>query len=144
MRPSETGGERGKKKMAILGAVYGIAPFVRTPAQILAARFAEAAKPTSPSRPKPLDKHVRACLKRDEADTTAPQNAEIFAWLAQQNALRDPDQSHSTVALIDGQTSFWDAAQAVIPGEHVTEILDLLHAAGDVSEAANLLHPNQA
>ncbi|NEV60979.1 hypothetical protein G3446_03540, partial [Thiorhodococcus minor] len=79
----------------------------------------------------------------DAEDTTAAQNAEIFAWLAQQNALRDPDQSHPTVVLIDGQTSFWEAARATIPGEHVTEILDLLHAAGYVWEAANLVHPTE-
>lgn len=47
------------------------------------------------------------------------------------------------MVLIDGQTSFWDAAQKAIPGEHVTEILDLLHASGYVWEAAKLLHPQQ-
>jgi hypothetical protein len=144
MRPSETDGERGKKKMAMLGAVYGIEPHVRTPEQVLKALFADVSAPPSVSRPKPLDKHVRACLKRDETDTTAPQTEEIFAWIAQQNARRDPEQRHPTVVLIDGQTSFWDAAQQAIPGEHVTEILDLLHVSGYVWEAANLLHPNQA
>jgi hypothetical protein len=143
MRPRETGGERGKKKMAILGAVYGIEPYVRSPAQVLAALFAEASAPPNSARPKPLDKHVRACLKRDEADTTALQNEEIFAWIAQQNARRDPAQHHPTVVLIDGQTALWDAAGVHLPGEHVTEILDLLHVCGYVWEAANLLHPNQ-
>ncbi|NEV63994.1 hypothetical protein [Thiorhodococcus minor] len=130
--------------MAILGAVYGIAPCVRVPAQVLAALFADAANTlASVARPKPLDKPVRACLKSDEAETIAPENAEIFAWIAQQNALRDPDQSHPTVVLIDGQTAFWDAACAAIPGEHVTEILDLLHAAGYAWEAAKLMHPTE-
>ncbi|NEV64917.1 ISKra4 family transposase [Thiorhodococcus minor] len=143
MRPNETGGERGKKKMAILGAVYGIEAHVRTPAQVLEALFAESRAAPSVSRPTPLDKHVRACLKRDEADTTAPQNEEIFAWIAQQNALRDPDQSHRTVVLSDGQTSFWEATATHLPGEQVTEILDLLHACGYVWDAAKLLHPSQ-
>lgn len=146
MRPSETQGERGKKKMALLGSVYGIAPYVRTPEQVLAALFADArpASPSAGSRPKPLTKHVRACLKRDDADTTAPQTAEISAWIAQQNALRDPEQEHPTVLLIDGQTSLWQAMREAIPGEHVTEILDLLHVSGYVWEAANLLHPNDS
>lgn len=143
MRPSETGGERGKKKMAILGTVYGIEAHVRTPAQVLEALFAESPAPSSLSRPKPVDKYVRACLKRDEADTTAPQTEEIFAWITHQNALRDPDQSHRSVVLIDGQTSFWEAVGTHIPGEQVTEILDLLHACGYVWEAAKLLHPSQ-
>lgn len=143
MRPSQTDGEKGKKKMAILGAVYGIEPPVRTPAQVLAALFSDANERPCRSRPKPLDKHVRACLKRDAADSTAPQTAEIFAWIAQQNALRDPAQSHPTVVLIDGQTSFWNATREAIPGEHVTEILDLLHVSGYVWEAANVLHPHQ-
>jgi hypothetical protein len=80
---------------------------------------------------------VPACLKRDEADTTALQNEEIFAWIAQQNARRDPAQRHSTVVLIDGQTALWDAAGVHIPDEHVTEILDLLHVCGYAWEAAN-------
>ena len=141
MRPRETDGVPGKKKMAMLGSVYGIAPHVRTPEQVLEALFAEASAPPRGARPTPLDKHVRACLKRDAADTTAPQTQEIFAWITQQNALRDPAQTHLTVVLIDGQTSFWDAAREHLPGEHVTEILDLLHAAGYVWEAANLRHP---
>ncbi len=145
MRPSETQGERGKKKMALLGSVYGIAPYVRTPEQVLAALFADTCPaPPSGARPKPLTKHVRACLKRDDADTTAPQTAEICAWIAQQNALRDPEQSHPSVLLIDGQTNLWQAMREAVPGEQVTEILDLLHASGYVWEAAKLLHPNDS
>jgi hypothetical protein len=143
MRPSQTGGERGKKKMAILGAVYGVEPQARTPAQVLSALFAESHAPPSPPRPKPLDKYVRACLKRDEADTTAPQSAALFAWIAQQNALRDPAQRHPIAVLSAGQTTLWDAAATHIPGEHVTEILDLRHVRGYVWEAANLPHPHQ-
>jgi hypothetical protein len=96
------------------------------------------------SRPKPLYKHMRACLKRDAADTTTPQNEEIFAWIAQQNTLCDPNQTQPTVVLINGQPSCWGAVGEHIPGEHVTEILDLLHVSGYVCEAAHLLPPGQA
>ena len=145
MRPSETQGEWGKKTMALLGSVDGIAPHVRTPEQVLAALFADArSEAPRRARPKPLEKPVRACLKRDDADTTAPQTAEICAWIAQQNTLRDPEQTHPTVLLVDGQTSLWQAMREAVPGEHVTEILDLLHASGYVWEAANVRHPNHA
>ena len=41
MRASETQGVGGKKKMALLGSVYSIAPSVRTPASVLEALLAE-------------------------------------------------------------------------------------------------------
>lgn len=56
MRASETHGVGGKKTMALLGSVYSIAPYVRTPtlASVLEAWFAEisALKPTPMARPK--------------------------------------------------------------------------------------------
>lgn len=93
---------------------------------------------------KPLHKHVRACLKRDAHDTTAPQVREIFDWIAEENAQRNPDHAHPTAVLIDGQEAFWTAAQSAIPGEDVTEILDLIHVCEYVWEAARLRHPTDA
>jgi hypothetical protein len=57
MRASETQGVGGKKKMALIGSVYSIAPSVRTPASVLEALFAEktsALKPPPTARAKPF------------------------------------------------------------------------------------------
>jgi hypothetical protein len=142
MRASETAGERGKKKMALLGSVYSIAPYRRTPEEVLEALFADPHRQREkpgPARPKPLHKQVRACLARDAHDTTAPQTAAVFDWIAQENAQRNPGQRKPTVVLIDGQDSLWRAAWEFVPGEEVTEILDILHVAGYVWEAAHRL-----
>lgn len=48
---SATGASRGEKKGAILGAVYEVAPCVRSPAQVVAALFFDATTPASASRP---------------------------------------------------------------------------------------------
>jgi hypothetical protein len=47
----------------------------------------EAAAP----RPKPCFKSVRACLQRDEDETTAPQIRTIFSWMACEVAQRNPE-----------------------------------------------------
>lgn len=141
MRASETHGVGGKKKMALLGSVYSIAPFVRTPESVLEVLFAEASAPKPPStaRPKPLHKAVRAGLIRDAEDHSGEQTRMIFAWLQQQNLLRNPDGAQHTVVLIDGQRSLWQAAATHLPGDEVTEILDIIHVAGYLWEAAEVL-----
>lgn len=142
MRASETQGVGGKKKMALLGSVYSIAPYVRTPDSVLEALFAEktgALKPPPTARPKPLHKAVRAGLMRDAEDHSDEQTRLIFEWMQQQNRQRNPDGAQHTVVLIDGQRSLWQAAATHLPGEHVTEILDIIHVAGYLWEAAEIL-----
>ncbi len=62
----------GGKKMVLVGAVNTIVPFPRTPREVLAALFPEPlqAPEAVPSRLKPCFKRARACLQRDEADST--------------------------------------------------------------------------
>ena len=100
----------------------------------------QAAEPP-PDRPKPCFKRVRACLQRDDADSTEPQTRTIFSWMALQAAQRDPGEVKPVVVLMDGQESLWNAANDYLPGTEVTEILDLLHATAYLWEAAHLLHP---
>jgi hypothetical protein len=78
----------GKKKMAILGAAYSIEPNPRTPEEVLESLFrtpdGKRPEQTAKPRPKPLCKHLRASLQRDEADTLQPAREEIchclFRW----------------------------------------------------------------
>lgn len=143
MRASETPGESNKKRMALLGSVYTIDPYQRTPDEVLEALFADPKTPREPPkvvRPKPQHKEIRACLARDEQGTTAPQTATIFEWMAQQNAQRNPDGHKPTVILMDGQASLWNAAWTSLPGDEVAEILDIIHVSGYLWEAAALLN----
>ena len=146
MRASETAGQSGKKKIALLGSVYTIDPHERTPDEVLEALFADEStshkKPTT-ARPKPMHKQLRACLARDEHDTTEPQTTAIFEWMAQHNAQRNPDASKPSVMLIDGQTSLWEAAWRFLPGDEVTEILDIIHVSGYLWDAGARLYTDK-
>ena len=146
VEPKSTGGVRpGTKKMALLGAIYTVAPFVRTPEQVLEALFRQApAGEPPPSRPRPCFKYVRAALQRDDIDSTEPQSRTIFSWLAAQATQRNPDANKKVVVLMDGQDSLWRAALAYLPDADVTEILDLLHALGYLWEGAHLFYPKDS
>lgn len=141
--PSTSGMRPGKKKMALLGAVYTVDPFQRTPEEVLEALFQEAPVAPPPSRPSPCFKHVRAALQRDDKDSTAPQVDTIFTWMAEQVRQRHGEGEKPVVLLMDGQESLWNAGSAYLPEDlaEVTEILDLLHALGYLWEAAHLFHP---
>jgi hypothetical protein len=139
--PSSSGMRPGTKKMALIGALYTVDRYVRTPDEVLEALFRESlAGEPPPTRPKPCFKEVRAALERDGADSTAPQTQEI---LGQQAKLRNPTGEKPTVVLMDGQESLLNASLEYLPeGEgEVTDILDLLHATGYLWEAAHLFHP---
>ena len=138
----------GDKKMGLVGAVYTVDRYRRTPQQIVEALFRTGEPPDTPSgRPKPCAKHVRAALKRDLAETTTPQVEEIFGWMAKEAAQRGgSEQKRSLVLLMDGQLSLWEAGLTHLPVEkfEVIEILDLLHAVSYVWKAVHLFHPDDS
>jgi len=142
--PSTSGMRPGSKKMAQIGAVYTVDPFVRTPDEVLDALFRESPSSESPpTRPRVCFKHVRAALERDGAGSTEPQTQEIFGWMAQEAAQRNPEGNKPVILLMDGQESQWKAGWEYLPqgAAEVTDILDLLHATGYLWEAAHLFHP---
>ena len=140
---SDDGMHSGDKKMALLGSVYTVDRYPRTAQEILDALFRTGDLPPSEKkRPEPCFKHVRAALKRDDADTTAPQTKEIFEWMAKEVEQRGQGKK-PLVLLMDGQESLWNAGLKYLPESkfEVVEILDLLHAASYVWKAVHLFHP---
>jgi hypothetical protein len=136
-----------KKKMALVGATYTIDTYQRTPEEVLDALFRSSKSTSSqPSRPKPKFKRVRASLLRDEADKTSPQVDEIFSWLALEAHQRSQSYQKPLILLMDGQDSLWQAGLKYLPADKfvVTEILDLLHAASYVWDAAHLFYPKKS
>ncbi len=138
----------GDKKMGLVGAVYTVDRYPRTPEQIVDALFRTGEKPMDEvGRPKPCFKHVRAALKRDLADTTEPQVKAIFGWIAQEAEQRGGSERRQPVVLLmDGQLSLWDAGYHYLPVEkfEVVEILDLLHAAAYAWKAVHLFYPSNS
>ena len=131
------------KKMSLVGAVYSIDRHERTPEDIVEALFRDNPKESSEellSRPKPQHKHVRASLIRDAANTMQPSIEEIFGWMTQECQLRNPLKEKDTVLLMDGQTSLWIAGKQYSGDQNVTEILDMIHAATYVWDAAHIFY----
>ena len=136
-----------KKKMALVGATYTIDSYERTPDEVLDALFRlSESTPDQSNRPKPKFKRVRASLLRNKEDKTAPQVDEIFSWLADEAHQRSSSYQKPLILLMDGQDSLWQAGVKYLPEETfiVTEILDLLHAASYVWDAAHLFHPKKS
>jgi hypothetical protein len=143
--PLKTGPKPGRKRVSLVGSVYSVDPFVRTPEAVLNALFRSPGESTDPpeDRPPACYKHVRASLIRDAADTSKPSYDEIFGWITHDVSTRDPVGQRPLILLMDGQDSLWNAGLSHLPEEQfrVTEILDLLHVCGYVWDAAQLFHP---
>jgi hypothetical protein len=143
--PLKAGPKPGRKKVSLVGSVYTVDPFVRTPEAVLDALFRSPGERAHPpaDRPQPCFKRVRASLIRDAAETSKPSYDEIFGWIAHELSTRDPVGKRPLILLMDGQESLWNAGLSHLPEDQcrVTEILDLLHACGYVWDAAHLFHP---
>jgi len=135
----------GKKKMAVVGAVYTVEPHPRTPEAVLESLFSppdqKEKDPLLKPRPKPLEKHVRASLHRDEFDTLSPARKEIFHWLGQEYEQRNPSGEQLGVLIMDGENKLWDQAEDYLPSD-ITQVLDVIHASSYVWQAIQALHPD--
>ena len=83
--------------MAVVGTVYQVDRYRRTPEEVVEALFREpgAAAPrdeAAPCRPVPEPKRVRVNLTGPEAATPVRASEAMFAWLAEQARQRDPAQ----------------------------------------------------
>jgi hypothetical protein len=141
----QRGPKPDRKKMALVGAVYQIAPYPRTPHEVVKALFHDPAatapvRATGP-RPTPQYKRLRASLNWPEGTPPVRAAAEIFPWLVAEAQQRDPTQQCPWVVIMDGQPSLWEEVNQVLGHTPRTEILDLLHATGYLWEAVHLFHP---
>jgi hypothetical protein len=142
--PTVCGGERPSgtrvngKRMAAVGALYSIDPYVRTPEEVVASLFRDA-NYMPPPRPEPCHKHVWASLPqgKDKAHSSIDM---VFDWLLWDYVLRNPDGRRPTVYLCDGQEALWEARSEYLPDQNAVEILDLLHVTPRLWQAAKLFH----
>ncbi len=137
-----------RKRMAVVGASYVIAPYSRTPETVLDALFRETANGTTPDnkqpRPKPLYKSVVANLTRDVGGEKKNATLATFSWL---NAQKDLFSNHidtPPIFLMDGQPSLWSVVERQMPDEGRVEILDLLHATSYIWDIAHLLYTSNS
>jgi hypothetical protein len=123
-------GEKGHKRMAEIGCVFGIEPVPRTPEQVMA-----------PSPPGGKD----APQARDRwyaIDLAAGREVTISAIFGQA-VLRDPDLARPWLALADGDIHQIRLlqAQAAARGITLTILIDFIHVLGYLRKAAWCFHP---
>jgi hypothetical protein len=122
------GQKRTKKKEAIVTALYTIAPFVRTPQEVLAALMHDPRPADPPQRPRPVHKELRATL---DGKTVA-----IYR-LAERARLRDGPHVLSRVALTDGAEPLQQQMQVQLPDYRL--VLDIIHATEYLWDSATVL-----
>jgi hypothetical protein len=109
------GEKANKKKMAAVGAVYTIEPFVRTADEVIEEVMRTKARKR---RPSPQHKRVRAELLVGKVA--------LFLWLADEVIRRNPQGSKPVIFLSDGERALHDRQSEYLP-ENTVCILDLFH-----------------
>lgn len=122
------GQKRTKKKEAIVTALYTIAPYVRTPQQVLSALLHDQAPQQVRDRPQASSKELRATLEGKAA---------AVRQLARRAALREQPYVRDRVALSDGAEALQEQMRAQLPG--YTLVLDIIHASEYLWDVANAL-----
>lgn len=133
------GGQRAnQKRMATVGAVYTVDPYVRTAEEVVAALFRDPDYEAAP-RPQPCHKRVWASLPQ-EGPKPKSSIALVADWLWWEFAQRNPRLQRQTICLCDGQESLWQACDEAIADPDRIDILDLLHVTPRLWQAAKLLY----
>lgn len=143
---TKRGTKPDRKKMAVVGAVYTIDPFKRTPEDILDALFSEPKteeENEKSKRPIPQNKRVTAYLtcKTNSVEHKAVESA--FTWLNKEVDSRDIDNKKLHISITDGQPSLLQERKRKLSGEWI-DILDLLHANSYLWEAASIFYSNDS
>jgi hypothetical protein len=136
------GGQRANhKRMATVGAVYTVDPYVRTAEEVVAALFRDPGHEPGP-RPEPARKRVWAGLPR-EGPRSQSSIEVVFDWLWWEFAQRNPRLMRPAVCLCDGQEALWQACAESVADPERVEVLDLLHVTPRLWQAARLLYGEQ-
>ena len=131
LKPGE---KRTRKQMAYVGAVYSIAPFVRTPEEIVNELRR---KQRQAGRPRPQNKQVFAEMTRFRKGEVINGQVQCFARLAW-SAIRRADREKPLVCLMDGQRSLWALKESWFP--RAIGVLDIFHVLERLWQVAHACH----
>jgi hypothetical protein len=124
------GAKKTRKKEAIATALYTIAPYQRTPAEVIEALFPSASPTPAPApRPRPQHKRVFATLGGKAAALKR-----LAQWVAQ----RDGPHIRQRVALTDGARALQQQMQIWLPT--FVLVLDIIHAVEYLWKAGTALY----
>jgi len=130
------GEKANKKRMACVGAVYTIEPFVRSADDVVDEVMR---KEAAENRPVPQHKQVRAELTRPIAGVEVNGKDRIFAWFQEQMKALNPQRKKPVVCVMDGERALWKKLLAYLTG--VICILDIFHVLERIWQAAHCFHP---
>ena len=130
------GEKANKKRMACVGSVYSIEPFVRSADDVVDEVMREAARK---DRPEPQHKEVRAELTRPIDGVEVHGKDRIFAWFQRQVAARNPKGTKPMVCVMDGERALWKKLADYLCG--IICILDIFHVLQRIWQAAHCFHP---
>jgi len=133
------GQKPGKKKMACVGGVYSIEPFVRT-ADDVVDEVLRHKKQTE--RPRPQDKRLRAELTQRHDGEEIKGTEFIFPWFTQEVSHRNPQGELPVVCVMDGERKLWRILKSLFP--EVVCILDLYHVLERLWTAAYCFYPESS
>ena len=130
------GEKANKKQMSYVGAVYTIAPFVRTAKDVIDEVFRrERAK----DRPRPQHKRVRVEMTQKlEGEEVQNGKETLFALLSDDVVRRNRGHHRPLVCLLDGEKALWDKRAEYFP--HAIGVLDLYHVMERLWLAAHAWH----
>lgn len=130
------GEKANKKQMSYVGAVYTIAPFVRTAKDVIDEVFR---RDKAKDRPRPQHKRVRVEMtERLEGEEVQNGQETLFALLSDDVVRRNRDYHRPAVCLLDGERALWDKHDEYLP--FTLGILDLYHVMEKLWLAAHAWH----
>ena len=138
----DKGDKANKKRMAIVGAIYSVDRYIRTPLEVVAALFGDPRTDQPKARPIPVGKHVWARMSRAVDGSLGEPIDTVFSWLSQELGRRNAF-GRPVVCLMDGQEALWDGRERHVAGT-VVEVLDILHVTPRLWQAAQLFHPEKS
>jgi hypothetical protein len=130
------GEKANKKRMACVGAVYTIEPFVRSAADVVDEVMRKKARQ---NRPVPRHKQVRAELTRPIEGEEVNGKDRIFAWFKQEVEARNPHRAKPVVCVMDGERALWKMLTNYLTG--IICILDIFHVLERLWQAAHCFCP---
>jgi len=132
-----TKGEKAnKKRMACVGAVYSIDPFVRRAEDIIDEVLRDK---KSKQRPRPQHKHVWAELTREfEGEPPVTAKEGLFCHLTDELTARNLGHDRPVICLMDGERALWDAQAVYFP--EAVGVLDLFHVLERLWAVAHCFH----
>ena len=134
-RRRDGGARPGKKQMSYVGAIYSLARFPRTAADVIDdVRRRKRAQ----QRPEPQHKHVWAQMTQFVEGEVLPAAPTLFLDMAVECYLRNPRHEKRLICVMDGECQLWNLAQEWFP--RAVGILDLFHALKRLWEVAYCLH----